>query len=93
MRIRVMEKLAGDVLTTTWVSSGMFPSPITSALIGPGSTVVASQTAVSSGHGFYFSRFQLPPTPGPYINEWRATINFRTYVHRQIVRVVSEAID
>lgn len=93
MRVKVTNRLPGDTIETTWVCSGMFPAPITSALIGPNRTVINSMAAVSSGHGFYFSLHQLPTTPGQIINEWRAWINSYEYVNRQIINVQPEVVD
>lgn len=93
MRLVVLNKVLGDVLTTTWVCSGMFPVPITSALLGQGGAVVQSVNAVSSGHGYYYARHQLPTVPTKFINEWRAWINSFEYVNRLVVNVRAEDQD
>lgn len=93
MRLVVLNKVLGDTLTTTWVCSGMFPVPITSALLGPGGTVVQSVNAVSSGQGYYYAQHQLPSVPSKFVNEWRAWINSFQYVSRLIVNVQAETAD
>lgn len=86
MRIPTVEVIAGTTLRSTWVSSGIIPSQITSALRTGSETVVASVTATSSGNGFHFALLPIPTGGGWYINEWIAIIASNTYVDRQLVR-------
>lgn len=93
MQVNVIRKTAGTVLTTTWVSSGMIPVPITSALYDKNRALVSSCAGVSSGFGNYYGVHQLPATPAVYMQEWRAWINSHEYVRRQLVSTSLEDID
>lgn len=78
--------IAGTTLKTTWVSSGVTPSGITSAILDSQDAVVDSISATSSGNGFYFGLHTMPSSPGYYVNEWRAFINSKPYINRQLIR-------
>lgn len=93
MRANVFERIVGSTFEGTWVSSGTIPSQISSALIDRTLSVVSSTAAVSSLNGSFYSLHQLPSTPGPLVNEWRAWINSYQYVNRQIVKVIDLKVD
>lgn len=93
MRWNVYEVGAGTTFKPTWVNTGQAPSPITSALIDRTQVVVSSVAAVSSTNGAYFALHQMPTTPGPYVNEWRATIGGQLYVNRQLVKNLDMTAD
>lgn len=87
MRIPVVECIAGTTLRTTWVASGMAPSPLSSALLSGSETLVHSISAVASGNGFFFALHPIPTSGGWYINQWTGILASNTYVDRQLVRV------
>jgi hypothetical protein len=87
MRVKITNKVLGDVAKTTWVGSGSTPDTITSALFDASQTCVQSIAAVSSGGGYYFAMHQLPNTPGWYCNEWKASLGGYFYVSRQLIKV------
>lgn len=88
MRINTIECIAGTTIRTTWVSSGVAPGAISSALISGSETLISSASAVDSGGGHYYGLIDVPTSGGWYINEWIATINSRPYRNRQLVRSV-----
>lgn len=93
MRTNVYERIVGTTFKGTWVSSGVTPSQITSAIIDRNKAVVSSLSAVSSMNGSFYSLHQLPTTPGFYTNEWSAWINSYQYIARQQINVIDLQVD
>lgn len=90
MRINFFEDIAGTTFRATWVSSGVTPGLISSALRDSAENIISSVQGISSGNGFYYAFHTLPTSPGWFINEWTALIgiNQNTYIKRQFIRGV-----
>ena len=89
----MIEKLIGDTIKVTWVSSGDVPSPILALIYTSSETLVSSVSMTSSGNGHYYSNYTIPNTPGFYVAETLATLDSLPYKRRVAFKAVTQEVD
>lgn len=90
---QVYDALAFTTEKLTWVSSGVTPGSISSALIDKNEVLISSTAGTSSGNGFYYAIMVHPGSACWVVNEWRATINGNLTIQRQFGRVRTMEVD
>lgn len=92
--IETFEVLAGTTIKPTWVSAGVTPTSISSALIDRNGTLVHSIAATASGGGYFYAFNPVPNTPDTwYVNEWIAVIATNTYRSRSFINALLPEVD
>ena len=91
--MNMTKKLIGDTLKVTWVSSGVTPSTLYSALYDGSDTLVSSLSMTGSGNGHYFSEHTVPNSQGFYVAETLAMVNTKPYKNRLRFKAVTGEAD
>ena len=90
---RVKKFLIGNTIKVTWVSSGVSPTDIYTAIRNSSDTMVNSVAMTDSGNGHYYSAYTLVNSLGFFVAETIATVSGAPYKNRSRFKAISGETD
>jgi len=88
----IKQRIIGDTVRLTWVSSGAVADSIGVAAYDSDETVVGTVAMVSSGNGHYYGDYTLSNTPGYIVFQTTAWVSSYRYVNRVKLNKVLEEV-